>query len=811
MLTRARMSCAPICSGNPCVDTLAGGCYIPRMSEQQPGEYWVSGIERARRVGARLSPFSPFVLLAIFALLYLLTLDDGLRPGELQGGDLITHQYAQVQARPSNAPGYPLYTLGGWLWFRLGRLIFGSHANPIPILSSYSTLWALVALWLLYQVILETTRCSVILRPHAGTSGMRQRKKLPIVMLSGSTTQSTLRRATSEASVRREFLSSAAQQSEKSQASVGVGQPMKKQPGLEALAGLVVSGRNRLKPRIQSGGALLPGQGDIRRDGGNWPIAALVTAFYGVTYFFWYYAVTTEQYTSAVAYTLAVLLLAFRWERTRQDRALLVIAFLAGVGLAHMLTVLFIIPPLLWFVLRAEPKLLRRPRLIATAVALAALPLLGYLYVYARGAAHPEWRGVGQWANAGQWFWSFISTQQGRDELTWSLAPFFTREFPSQIWGELTVPGLVAGLIGLAALGRRRALVLYATLAIYVVFCWIDRLGNWYQVIMPAYALVAVGIAATMDHAMRRVTDDERRTTDDERRTTDDERRTTNDERRTTDDGRNTQYAVRAALILTLIALIAYRGALSFPRANSHGRADDTGLAPGWAILADDPAPGTAVLGTLDETLALNYLTEIWGERPDVRSVTSGQARAVLAQGGPLAVTEAALPLVPAEISPASHYSALGRTLVAVSAAPAAGWPMGARSGDRPQQSADLRPWTHDFGPALRLAGGRVARNAATQETVVLLTWEARAKPAEDWSVSVRLTQGGQEIAQLDRQHPVAGAYPTSAWAPGEVIGDAYPFILPPGAAADGVTVILYRRAADGGFVNLDVARFPIN
>ena len=61
-----------------------------------------------------------------FAALYLFTLDDGLRPGELEGGDLITHQYAQVQGRPSNAPGYPLYTMGGWLWFHLGRLILGA-------------------------------------------------------------------------------------------------------------------------------------------------------------------------------------------------------------------------------------------------------------------------------------------------------------------------------------------------------------------------------------------------------------------------------------------------------------------------------------------------------------------------------------------------------------------------------------------------------------------------------------------------------------------------------------------------------------
>ena len=276
-----------------------------------------------------LRPWPGSCSCSLFAALYLFTLDDGLRPGELEGGDLITHQYAQVQGRPSNAPGYPLYTMGGWLWFQLGRVVLGRAHNPIPILASYSTLWALIAIWLMYRLILEVTR--------------------------------------------------------------GQGQPQ------------------------------ADSDGGVQNDNQRWPIAAAVTAFYGLTYFFWYYAVTTEQYTSAVAWTLAVVLLAFRWERERRDGYLLALAFLMGVALAHMVTLLFIAPPLLWFVLRTEPKLVRRPRLLAGVTALALLPLLSYIYVYVRGAEHPEWRGVGQWASTGQWFFSFLSTRQGRSELTWSL------------------------------------------------------------------------------------------------------------------------------------------------------------------------------------------------------------------------------------------------------------------------------------------------------------------------------------------------------------------------------------------------------
>ena len=62
----------------------------------------------------------------------------------------------------------------------------------------------------------------------------------------------------------------------------------------------------------------------------------------------------------------------------------------------------------------------------------------------------------------------------------------------------------------------------------------------------------------------------------------------------------------------------------------------------------------------------------------------------------------------------------------------------------------------------------------------------------------------------MDRVHPVMGAYPTSRWAPGEIVGDAYAFPAEVAAGADGVQVILYRQLGDGTFENLDVADFAL-
>jgi hypothetical protein len=154
-------------------------------------------------------------------------------------------------------------------------------------------------------------------------------------------------------------------------------------------------------------------------------------------------------------------------------------------------------------------------------------------------------------------------------------------------------------------------------------------------------------------------------------------------------------------------------------------------------------------------------------------------------------------------VSPDARYSALGGRLVEVRAAPGRSIPAAGPAWHE-------QPWQHDFGGLLRLAGGRARRDLLTGETAVLLVWQAPARLAEDWSVSVRLMQGGEEVAQVDREHPVAGAYPSSRWSPGEVVGDGYDFALPAGVAPDGVRVIVYRPLPGGGFENLDVVQLPL-
>jgi hypothetical protein len=657
-----------------------------------------------------LSARWPQILLLILAfLLYSVTLDNGLTPQELRGGDLITHQYAQVQARLSNAPGYPLYTIGGFLWFhalhRLAQLAGNETPNPLPLLSSYSMLWALAALWLLHAI-------------------------------------------------------------------------------LERLS------RQRLL---------------------NWWIAA----FYATTYFFWYYATTTEQYSSAVAQTLAIVYVYLLWQE-RQPQAqpqttklslnrpaktglLLLLAFLCGLSLAHMLTVAFIVPPLLAVILWQAPRLLRNASVIMAAILAALTPLLSYSYVYLRGAAHPEWQGAGHWATTAEWFWGFVSTAQGREELGWGVAAgckFFDNHFPTLIWQELSIPLLALGLVGIALLPRRLAPLLYGTLAIYLLFCWFYRCGNWFQVIMPTYPLILLGLAGVADYFCGEGADRQQVAVRSQALA----RRLAN---------RPWRLIVAAA---ALILAVIWRGAASLPEVNSHQRAADTALDRA-AIQLDQPLPANAALfAAVDNAAALQYLTEIWRLRPDLQIVSSSQAGELLTNGRRLLCTWEALALLRSEIAVAADQIGVNafspdwaELTLAKNATPV---------GDVQLPSKT----TIEIDGDVKLIGYRLTASPSGHPVTVgqtgldvLLFWQlATGKWPSGLSISVRPVKAGAfipnpadgaSILQQDSAAPLNGLLAAEHIKPGSIVADAYRLPLPNPwpDGADGVTVILYRQS-DGDF-----------
>jgi len=596
----------------------------------------------------------------------------------LTGGDLITHQYAQVEGRPSNAPGYPLYTMGGWLWFRIGGLLPGWGLDPLQVLSVYSVLWGVASLGVLYLILLRVT-------------------------------------------------------------------------------------------------------------GWRWPIALLLAAFYATTYFFWYYSVTTEQYTSAVLQTLLLIWLAFKWDDQPRNSLLLWMAFISGTMLANMLTTLFILPPLLWFIFFRQDSnkqqiflltCLEQPRLVLAAVGLALLPLISYTFIYIRGAQHPEWRGEGEWANTWDWFVKFLTIQQGRDELTPGLGfdNFFTGEFPSLMWFELTWLVFFGGLLGLTFLGRRRAIFLYSTLVIYFIFSWGYRFGNWFQVIIPAYPVFIIGFAAGLIKFINIF-------------------------------GRKYSKRLRtifyALVMLLLSGLLIYRFATNLSRANQRNLTVDTGLDPGWAILADNPVTPALISGDFSERVALEYLSRVWSVA-EIYPVDIGDiGHPPGMQDANIYISRQALAAAP-EVVDQGYPQAAGEQLIALFEIPQTELP-------ETVVSANI-----DFGDQLSLRGWEAIEphRPAQSNWQIALYWQASTMLTEEYTISMRplssgqlLTIGGAPIIQ-DHQ-PVWGYYPTSHWAQDEIVRDVYALTVPEDIKPDAMQVLVYR-VTETGFENLGDAIVPL-
>jgi 4-amino-4-deoxy-L-arabinose transferase-like glycosyltransferase len=90
------------------------------------------------------------------------------------------------------------------------------------------------------------------------------------------------------------------------------------------------------------------------------------------------------------------------------------------------------------------------------------------------------------------------------------------------------------------------------------------------------------------------------------------------------------------------------------------------------------------------------------------------------------------------------------------------------------------------FGDALVILGDSVERPDGAgslltpgQTITVTLLWQARQPVSEDYTVFVHLLdRAGKRWAQQDAQ-PLDNLYPTSRWAPGEMVRDSHPLSLP--------------------------------
>ena len=216
--------------------------------------------------------------------------------------------------------------------------------------------------------------------------------------------------------------------------------------------------------------------------------------------------------------------------------------------------------------------------------------------------------------------------------------------------------------------------------------------------------------------------------------------------------------------------------------------------------------------------MSLEYLTEIWAARPDVKAARLSEVQSLLKDQVPsLYVTRQVAPLVLHELERSVHLSGHGAELVELRFEPVSELPDLA-------QGLSATP-----GDSLQLAGYRFEEKKigldsgqSASEPVRLfhltLFWRAMEDMDTEWSVSVRPTYAGRflpaeagivQIVQMDVTHPVLGLYPMSKWSPGEIVRDDYVIPLHSDHSYDGAQVIVYRPTEDG-FENLTEVNIPL-
>jgi hypothetical protein len=348
------------------------------------------------------------------------------------------------------------------------------------------------------------------------------------------------------------------------------------------------------------------------------------------------------------------------------------------------------------------------------------------------------------------------------------------------IWQELSLPLLLLGLIGIAFFaqqrraGRKFVVLLYGTLFFYLILCWVDRFGNWFQVILPAYPLILSGLLPLGLWSMGRL--------------------------------RKIAPWLSSFPLILLAVAIFWRMDASLPAADSRDRPEDIALRRP-SLLLDQPLPMDAVLfAEKDDALGLHYLIDIWGIRPDLRVVSSPQANDVLIGGGVVLSPPSAVPLLRSELTLTEPLAiqALTPDWVALYAEKVPETRHPAVRLDRALgDGITLAGYTVEAGPQ----GTPVLKNQ-TPTLSLILYWqlEPEATPA-DWSISVRPLQSGAPLTgadgapvQQDSIGPVHGLRPFSDLPSGVLIADAYS--LPGDESIDGFQVVLYR-VIDGGFENL--------
>lgn len=244
-----------------------------------------------------------------------------------------------------------------------------------------------------------------------------------------------------------------------------------------------------------------------RRLGAGRLASAAGTLAFGLSVTFWSQAVIAEVYTLHVLLMALFLFVLLVWRRFRQDRYLLLAAFLGGLAMTNHLTSVFLLPSGLLFVVMVDSSRLFKPGLLLKSAGLFFVGLLPYLYLPLRASMNPPLVNTGPAGNPAT-FAGFVDLISGGDHKARIFA-FGLSEIPGRvgIYADHLLGNLNPALLALAVVGifvlalrDRAALILLGTVFVlnlmYALEYDIDDLEIYF---VPTYLMLSIALAMGTD------------------------------------------------------------------------------------------------------------------------------------------------------------------------------------------------------------------------------------------------------------------------------------------------------------------------
>jgi len=527
------------------------------------------------------------------------------------------------------------------------------------------------------------------------------------------------------------------------------------------------------------------------------PVPALVAALclaFGLT--FWEQAVLADKYAFNALMVAIVVYLALRWGDTRSPKTLNLLALTYGLSLTHHRTMALFAPTLLGYVWWHERGAIWRDwRRLLRLAALGLAPLLLYLYLpWAESRGLPP----GTWhpRTAREWYDYVFDT--GRTGLVYvdpgdlgEMVSFYARTLRR----DFTWVGVLLGVGGLAYQFRRRwpdAAFLLLNFGLQAFLAANHHVPRHWVYFIPSFLIFALWVGGGTGAIWLGV-------------------------ERIAHRWGAARFAL-PTLVVFAVVLLAWPlipfGERYRPLREAHLGA---GVLDPWrqtlkrGYMGDrmgsaiaHVASNAVIVCDWEQATAMWYFQQVEGLRPDVQIVYPiERLDEAAARGHPVYVARAHGGLAD-RWHPSCSNSLIALHPDPVFEIPPEASPLSVTLGEE----IELAGYT--YGQPDGSGGMRGKEPILRPPMVVPLTlhWRAVQSPPHDYSVSLRLFDGaGQQVVQVDSQHPVLGTYPTSLWTAGEVVSDYYEMQLDP-ALAPGTYrwgVILYRALPEGGWESLTV------